>query len=362
MNRTKKIKIFIAHAEERQDSTLAKALKDLLVETLSCQPDEIFCSTGDSIKSYEQFQEAITEALNQSVAILVLLTPNSMWRPWVHFESGGGHFSSEKDLFVLSAFGIEPNSVPANLMFYSVKSLGDKEKIKQLLNDLGTKLGLNIVIDEKKVKKLTVIAKRGISGWNLIQPAMISKKTSRSPFQLTKLIKDATKQVFVSGQNLFSLTVGRVASEAESCIFDFLNKKSKKSNTMVQLLLQNPNYEEGIEVWTSLFSGFRSDLEKSVEKLHGWLKRANSEGFNRDSDRRLDIRVASLVPVSFNFIDPEEPNGKMLCTPVLHRGPQSELRPVLFLCGGKNNEVLTYYWDIWKLAFKEAVPLDYVSI
>lgn len=351
-----KKRIFLAHSEK--DYRLVECLKNLLVKTLDLTPKEIFISsdpTTNSIKSYEKFPDAITNALREANAVIVLLTPNSVFSPWVHFEAGGGHFAKNKSLFVVCAFGIQPDSLPDNLLFYSCKDLSNENSVTQFLKDLKSTIGS---VSSPKILpdvmgELTALAGRGSRGWNLVHQTLISEETSGSPFAFTELLSEAKKEVFVAGQILFSFTLGADASRIKEEVFRFLKEDDQRE---VKLLLQ-----ENREPWNTLIQGFGKDLPKSIDKFNLWLSEAENLNINSKDVRRLDIRVTKIVPVTFTFIDPDLPNGKMVFTPVLYRAPQTGLRPAVFLSGGKTNKIYKYYWDIWKLCFNEAIKIGPAS-
>lgn len=353
-------KVFIAHAEADTDVEIVAQLKHVLCQWLPCSTSEVFSSSDhESIKSYEDFPDAIKKAVRNASAVMVVLTPNSVSRPWVHFEAGGAYFGSNKNrLFVVTALGIGPDSLPSNLLFKSVRDLGREADVRQLIADLRQTLGYSGTppIGEPSLARLVDIAGKGLRGWNLVEPAGVATKTSGSPLELLGLLRRTQSLAFIAGQNIYTLTKGKLAGKADAAIFKFLSSGDKKG--MVQILLQDPRCDAGRKVWTSIQSDFAMDLDESVEELRKWRHRAETEGINDNKARRLDVRVTSLVPVSFSFFDPDATHGIMVCTPVLWRGAQSELRPAFLLTGGKMNPVLAYYWDIWELHFKASKRLE----
>lgn len=76
-------RIFISHASE--DRILAKKIKQLFLNSLKkLKSDEIFCSSDKkSIKMYAHPFQKITQALQSAKVVLALMTPNSIYRPWV---------------------------------------------------------------------------------------------------------------------------------------------------------------------------------------------------------------------------------------------------------------------------------------
>lgn len=77
--------IFLSHAH--LDSNLAKGLKDLIEKTFAGGV-EVFVSSAGSIALGEEWLEDIVAKLEKTKVLLVLLTPNSTYRPWIWFETG----------------------------------------------------------------------------------------------------------------------------------------------------------------------------------------------------------------------------------------------------------------------------------
>ncbi len=60
---------------------------------------------------------------------------------------------------------------------------------------------------------------------------MLADRTSQSPFQLIRLIKNARRIVFIAGQNVFSLTCGKVARNEHEIIRAYTAWSIGKINT-----------------------------------------------------------------------------------------------------------------------------------
>jgi hypothetical protein len=88
-----------------------------------------------------------------------------------------------------------------------------------------------------------------------------------------------------------------------------------------------------------------------------WLQEAAADGTNSSRAKRLDIRMASLVPVSFDIVDAELPTGLLICRHTLPNAPQSHTRPAFALRGGVSNPVFRTYVEALNEAFARATPL-----
>src|SRR5437667_294066 len=104
-NARKQCILFLSHAAA--DKELAEALKVMLAQCLFLDPDRIFLtSDAVSMRTGRTSVAQITEAHGQAKAVVALLTPRSVDRPWVLFECGGSHFNPFKMLHIVRANGL----------------------------------------------------------------------------------------------------------------------------------------------------------------------------------------------------------------------------------------------------------------
>jgi hypothetical protein len=104
-------KIFLSHAA--LDGELAEVVRGKLT---ALRPDlQVFVASrpGD-IRAEEDWLRAIQRELREADAYCVLLTPNSIERPWVWFETGAA-WMSDKRLVLARAAGLAEREVPAPL-------------------------------------------------------------------------------------------------------------------------------------------------------------------------------------------------------------------------------------------------------
>lgn len=313
----------------------------------------VYQTSNRSITSGQQVFPAITKALQQAKAVVVLLTPNSLWSPWVHFEAGGGHFLRANNLFVVAARGIGATAAPSNLLPYTIKELGSRRSVNLFLQDLSSHLGRPRTKSKRAALRIRVmnrvvqLATQGSQGWDMVEPAMVARKVSGSPFQFRKLLHQASKSVFLVGQNLWFLTRGPDASDVRRELLAFL----RRPGTSARILVQEAD-TEGAGAWNSLQSDFSDDLDKSLDQLRVWLDRAKRLGINR----RIKIKTAKLVPLSFDIFDADLQSGCMVVRPVLQRAPQPEDRPAFALYGGPSNPAFKYYCDRLNTVFTLSDP------
>lgn len=89
--------IFISHATA--NAALAAALADAL-ETPREGVTTFLSSRPGDIRADEDWLRGIERALQQADAYIILLTPESILRPWVSFESGAAWFWRRQLIFV----------------------------------------------------------------------------------------------------------------------------------------------------------------------------------------------------------------------------------------------------------------------
>lgn len=188
----------------------------------------------------------------------------------------------------------------------------------------------------------------GHEGWELVQPALVARQVDGSPFELHKLLRDASQSAFIIGQNLWGMTCGNYASTAKLALFAFLGRRG----TSVRILIQAPG--PAVEAWNLLNPSAGQDLVDSTKVLQQWLVEARRRGINSPSRLRLKIRRAPLVPVSYDIIDAELSSGLMVFRHTLHRAPRTEDRPTFALQGGRTNPVFKHYLGCWNQAFRNA--------
>ena len=341
--------LFLSHSE--RDKDLAAALKAAFSSSLGIAPRAVFVSSDDSIRAGQQVFPAITSALCQAQAVVVLLTPSSLRAPWVHFEAGGAAVSEK--VFVVSGCGLVPSSLPSDLIVYSVKDLRRAPVVRQFLRDIASNLKIRFRRPSgKAILRITRLANTGQSGWELVEPALVARQIDGSPFELLKLLDGASRSVFLIGQNLWSLTRGPQGPATKKKLFEFLARRGTTARILVQEL------GPGVDAWNSLNPEFGEDRTASVTVLRRWLTEALRHGINTSRRLRLEIKAAPLVPVSYDIVDAELSSGLMVFRHTLHRAPRSNDRPVFALQGGAANPVFRHYLGCWNRAFRDAHGLE----
>src|SRR5687768_9520488 len=111
-------RVFISHATT--DAALAQQLKKCLIATLGLNDAEVFCASDkESIRHGEKWRDAIVDALHTSRAFVILLTPRSLFRPWLSFEAGAAIagdrvLENSGGVFPMLGGGLDRRAVPSS--------------------------------------------------------------------------------------------------------------------------------------------------------------------------------------------------------------------------------------------------------
>jgi hypothetical protein len=129
-------RIFLSHADT--DLHLARLIGD---EVQRARPDiEVFVSSvPGAIPTGEEWLGEIKRQLKAADAYLTLLTPASVQRLWVWFESGAA-FMSDKTFVGVCAPGMSKSAVPSPLSGHQLLSLDSLEECEQLFKEFGASL------------------------------------------------------------------------------------------------------------------------------------------------------------------------------------------------------------------------------
>ena len=125
-------RIFVSHAAD--DAELAEAVANAIRERL--RGVEVFVSSEPgAIRAGEKWLNAVETKLINGTIYLVLLTPQSVTRPWLWFETGSVWFL-DRQIIPLCA-GISSGDVPYPLGARQIYSLENADLIRELFKQLG---------------------------------------------------------------------------------------------------------------------------------------------------------------------------------------------------------------------------------
>ena len=117
--------IFISHAVANKN--IARSLAEAL-EAARQDVTTFLASRPGDIRADEDWLPGIERALQHADAYVVLLTPESILRPWVNFEAGAAWFFKRQLIFVrIQALSID--DIPLPIGSRQVYALDDKEQL-----------------------------------------------------------------------------------------------------------------------------------------------------------------------------------------------------------------------------------------
>jgi hypothetical protein len=128
-------RLFISHAAA--DKELARLVANHLQRALPAAGIFLASRPGD-IPAGEPWLEVIRQQLMVADAYVVLLTPTSIRRQWIWFESGAAWFSGRRVVPVV--YGMVKDDVHPPLSAHQTLDLGDEEDRKQIWVEFGTEL------------------------------------------------------------------------------------------------------------------------------------------------------------------------------------------------------------------------------
>jgi len=147
------MRVFLSHISE--EAREAKALKRCLEGALPGA--RIFASSVD-IHPGSAWLKHINSALADAKAVLTLCSPNSIRRPWVNFESGGG-WSRGLPVIPICHKGLGKDDLPDPLHIFQAVELNSAEACRQFVVRLGLTLEItpagefdpNVMLVELKI-------------------------------------------------------------------------------------------------------------------------------------------------------------------------------------------------------------------
>jgi TIR domain-containing protein len=124
-------RVFLSHASD--DAKLAMSVASEVRSRLPGM-DVFVSSQPGQIPTGDKWLEAVEDKLQRGDTFIILLTPASISRRWVWFETGSFWFSGKRILPV--AYGINLGDIPHPLSVRQALSLEDPPRLKQFFDDL----------------------------------------------------------------------------------------------------------------------------------------------------------------------------------------------------------------------------------
>jgi hypothetical protein len=121
--------LFISHS--REDAELALALKQRL-ESLFSRSVEIFVSSDiASVHAASMWLPSVRAAIDRAALVVVLVSRQSLTRPWVNFEAGAA-FILDKPILPACLGGLIPDELPIPFKLFQAVDLREEAGIRAL--------------------------------------------------------------------------------------------------------------------------------------------------------------------------------------------------------------------------------------
>ncbi len=186
---------FISHYSG--DENLAKVIGNTLSRVSLGQINPWFSSdkssTGGLLPGNIWLNEII-EKLNKSKAVVVILTPASIDKQWLYYESGIGEANTDCEVIPVCV-GIGFDQVKFPLAMYQCYQLADYESLKQFINKLLGKFNVNF--DEEMAKPILEKAISKISNTTWKPKELLNNSNISDTQELIKNFKEHIDKRFI---------------------------------------------------------------------------------------------------------------------------------------------------------------------
>ncbi|HVW09361.1 MAG TPA: toll/interleukin-1 receptor domain-containing protein [Bryobacteraceae bacterium] len=127
--------IFISHIGEERPAALR--IKSFLETALTPAPPIFVSSDYVSIESGEEWYRAILEGLKRSLAVVALLSPQSVDRRWINFEAGFGLGQGSRVIPVVWR-GLSKGAVGLPLSHFHAREITTEPEVRALFSTLAS--------------------------------------------------------------------------------------------------------------------------------------------------------------------------------------------------------------------------------
>lgn len=134
-----KKQIFISHISK--ETSLARALKERLVNDFLGLPEVFVSSDRTTIEAGEKWLDEIESALKAADLVMVMASRESVSRPWVNFEAGAVWLRGIP-LIPICHSGMTPASLPTPLSLLQGALLTDPEGLQKIYDAVAKQLGV----------------------------------------------------------------------------------------------------------------------------------------------------------------------------------------------------------------------------
>lgn len=129
-------KIFLSHAAVDQPLAAMIAAE---IEKRASGSEVFVASQPGHIRTGEKWLSVIEEKLSTGDAYIILVTPASVGRPWLWFETGSVWFSNKRILPVI-AHGLAIERVPYPLSARQIQNLEREDQLREFFREVGAEV------------------------------------------------------------------------------------------------------------------------------------------------------------------------------------------------------------------------------
>jgi TIR domain len=135
-----KTEVFISHITE--EAAVAAKLKEAIGQDFLNLIDVFVSSDSASIAAGDDWLTSIHQALDKAAILITLCSPESIMRPWIHFEAGAA-WMTDRPIIPLCHGGLTPSDLPMPLSTRHGLLLGSAEGLRRLYGRLADLLHSN---------------------------------------------------------------------------------------------------------------------------------------------------------------------------------------------------------------------------
>jgi len=356
--------VFVAYSSADEDlkdvvvSALAEQMKLITKRAIS---DKIFAFRD--APSGEDWLERNTKAVAKARVSVVLLTPNSVYSPWIHYELGANRVTGLRTpwdtgrrrsktaprIVVGLAKGLGSEDFPLDVAdFYKTfradfSQLETVVGVDKFLTSIREALGTRHSSRPSTLASIVRVAK-GVGGWGVTSRCAHATPVGRSPFTfMAHLEATTTKHIVDFGQNLnFLFGEGTDAADRRKAL---LKQLRKKSGPTVEIIICDRDYRPFVQSWCDLMdSSYEGHLDNTTANLVKFWERYADYCRRTGKQRRMNVYTVKVMPTSFTFINPEEKDGLLFVKPQIAGEPTT--RPIFCLSAANacHKAAFDYYW------------------
>jgi hypothetical protein len=299
--------LFLSH--DSRDKVRANVLATAITRMTLAQITVWHSSDGSGAGGLQPgnvWLDEIRKRLANSKAVVALLTPTSVARPWLLCESGFGAANPQCDVIPV-CIGIDSaNDVPFPLAMYQTYLLSDYDSLKRFAEKLVAKYDIHF--DEEMVRPVLMEAVKQLSQATEAQTLSHIKKAEPTLLDAVETLKEHIDKRLVSLMSSDPQIDTRGTKSQSYTVAIELNLKSASSSTQYVEISSSTSIEDVLD---NIFFMLNGEVD-AFTYLEQWLLREASSGAH------LIIReIQSRIPASTLFTPSSKWEVVHLTTPYI---------------------------------------------